>query len=127
MRALHAVLGWSIVVAFAVVWLWGMGASIVRRRPGPWFWRLVAFVQAVLLAQLLAGTILLILGGRASLLHYVYGILWPALLLALAHAVSRDTFPRFPLSFGHRPWVPFAVAAFFCFGLTLRALMTGGS
>ena len=127
MRPVHAVVGWSIVVAFAVVWLWGMGASILKRRPGPWFWRLVAFVQAALLLQLLAGTILLLGGGRASLLHYVYGILWPAVLLVLAHAASRDTFARMPMRFAHRPWVPFAIASFFCFGLTLRALMTGAA
>ena len=127
MRAVHAAVGWSIVIAFAVVWLWGTGASIVRRRPGPWFWRIVAFVQAALLAQLVAGIVLLLVGGRASLLHYVYGIVWPALLLVLAHATSRDTFARMPLRFAHRPWVPFAIASFFCFGLTLRALMTGSS
>jgi hypothetical protein len=28
-------------------------------------------------------------------------------------------------AFSHRPWAPFALAAFFSFGLTLRALMTG--
>jgi hypothetical protein len=28
-------------------------------------------------------------------------------------------------NFRDRPWIPFAFASFICFGLTLRALMTG--
>jgi hypothetical protein len=48
----------------------------------------------------------------------VYGAIFPALVLGVAHVLARD-------AFSHRPWAPFAMAAFFCFGLTLRALMTG--
>jgi hypothetical protein len=118
MRLFHTAVGWSIVGAFAVIWLWGMGALIFRRGPGRRYWWLIAFVQATLLIQGVAGVILLTLGGRASALHYVYGVIFPVLVLMVAHVLARE-------QFSHRPWLPFALAAFFCFGLTLRALMTG--
>jgi hypothetical protein len=117
-RLLHLAIGWGIVGAFGILWLWGLVAWILRRGPGRAFWWLVGAVQATLLVQALAGVILFIGGGRASLLHYVYGIVFPALVLAVAHVLARDAFT-------HRPWAPFALAAFFCCGLTLRALMTG--
>ncbi len=128
MRLIHIAVGWSIVIAFGVLWLWGLGAAILRRGPGRPFWWILAYVQVTLLLQFLAGTVLYFLGGRASLLHYVYGIFWPFVLLLLGHAMSRDQFADrswMPFRFAHRPWVPFAVIAFFCWGLTLRALMTG--
>jgi hypothetical protein len=66
----------------------------------------------------LVGVILLLIGGRATILHIVYGAVFPALVLGVAHVLARE-------AFAHRPWAPFAMASFFCFGLTLRALMTG--
>ena len=118
MRLLHTGVGWAIVVTFGLIWLWGMGALVFRRGPGRRFWWLVAFVQGILIVQAVAGVILLILGGRASALHYVYGVIFPVLVLTVAHVVARE-------QFAHRPWLPFALASFFCLGLTLRALMTG--
>jgi hypothetical protein len=117
-RLIHAGIGWAIVGAFGVIWLWGMGALISRRGPGRRYWWVLAFVQGSLLLQGLAGVILLLLGGRASALHYVYGVIFPILVLMVAHVLARE-------QFAHRPWLPFALGAFFCFGLTLRALMTG--
>jgi hypothetical protein len=38
-------------------------------------------------------------------------------VLVVAHVVARGM--------EREPWIPFAWAGFFCFGLTLRALMTG--
>ncbi len=118
MSLLHTAIGWAIVIAFALIWLWGMGALLFRRGPGRRYWWLVAFVQGTLLAQAAAGVILLLMGGRASSLHYVYGVVFPVLVLMVAHVLARE-------QFAHRPWLPFALASFFCFGLTLRALMTG--
>lgn len=118
MRPVHLAIGWGIVGAFGILWLWGLGTWILRRGPGRAFWWLVGAVQATLLVQALVGVVLLLAGGGASPLHYVYGIVFPVLVLAVAHVLARD-------AFAHRPWAPFALAAFFCFGLTLRALMTG--
>ncbi|MDQ4005490.1 MAG: hypothetical protein M3135_04195 [Actinomycetota bacterium] len=118
MRLIHVAIGWSVVVGFGLLWPWGLGALIVRRGPGRPFWWVLGFVQGTLLLQGLAGVILLILGGRASALHYVYGVIFPVLVLLVAHVLARE-------AFAPRPWLPFAAAAFFNFGLTLRALMTG--
>ena len=95
-----------------------MGSLLFRRGPGRRYWWLLAFVQGSLLVQGVAGVILLLLGGRAEPLHYVYGVIFPVLVLMVAHVLARE-------QFSHRPWLPFSLAAFFCFGLTLRALMTG--
>jgi len=117
-RFVHLAVGWGIVVGLGILWLWGLGTWILRRGPGRAFWWLVGFVQATLLAQAVVGVILLIAGARASVLHYVYGIVFPVLVFTVAHVLARD-------AFAHRPWAPFALASFFTFGLTLRALMTG--
>jgi hypothetical protein len=117
-RFVHLAVGWGIVVSLGILWLWGLGTWILRRGPGRAFWWLVGFVQATLLAQAVVGVILLIAGARASALHYVYGIVFPVLVFTVAHVLARD-------AFAHRPWAPFALASFFTFGLTLRALMTG--
>jgi hypothetical protein len=117
-RLLHLVIGWSIVGAFGTLWLWGLGTWIIRRGPGRYFWWVLAYVQATVLIQGLVGVILLVAGGRVPVLHYVYGVIFPVLVLLTAHVLARD-------AFSHRPWAPFALAAFFSFGLTLRALMTG--
>jgi hypothetical protein len=101
-----------------LLWLLGLGIWVLRRQPPRAFWWIVAFVQAGVLLQAVAGVVLLFLGGRAPALHYVYGVMFPVLVLLVAHVLARD-------AFAHRPWVPFALAAFFSFGLTLRALMTG--
>ena len=118
MNLVHAAIGWAIVASFGLIWLWGMGVLIVRKGPGRHFWRLLAFVQATVLLQGIAGIVLLLMGRRTESLHYVYGVVFPVLVLMVAHVVARE-------QFAHRPWLPFAMASFFCFGLTLRALMTG--
>jgi len=117
-RPVHLVVGWLIVGGFAALWLWGLGLWIFRRNAPRPFWVVVGFLQATLLVQALVGIVLLLTGGRASALHYVYGVVFPVLLLLVAHVLAREMF-------AHRPWAPFALAAFFVFGLTLRALQTG--
>ncbi|MDQ4059067.1 MAG: hypothetical protein M3124_08090 [Actinomycetota bacterium] len=118
MKLIHSVIGWAIVIGFGTLWLWGMGALVFRRVPGRRYWWLLAFLQGSVLIQALAGVVLLLLGGREDALHYVYGVIFPVLLLLVAHVLARE-------QFSHKPWLPFAVAAFFCLGLTLRALTTG--
>ena len=124
MRLVHQALGWAIVGGFGLLWLWSMGTwlavNVLRRSSGPArpFWWLLAILQVSLLAQAAAGVILLLLGGRAPWLHYVYGVVFPVLLLAVAHVLARE-------AFAHRPWLVFGWAAFFITGLTVRALATG--
>ena len=51
-------------------------------------------------------------------LHLVYGF-GPLVILGVGHALARDE------NFRERPWLPFALASFICFGLALRAIATG--
>jgi hypothetical protein len=118
LRAAHLFVGWFIVGAFGLLSLWGLATWIIRRGPGRAFWWLVAAVQVALIIQLVGGVTLLLLGGRRPLLHYAYGVLFPAMLLLGAHWAAREIVPE-------RPWAAFAVASFIVFGLTLRALTTG--
>lgn len=134
MSELHRVFGFVVVGVFTVGWVWGLGAWIARRSPGELFWKWVAVAQVVAGLQAVMGIVLLLIGKRvvaggalSDILHYVYGLL-PLLLFVLAHAVARAGNASM-LGFDERkkiaPWVPFAWVAFICFGLTLRALMTG--
>ena len=116
----HAVIGFAIVAGWFAMFLWGLIAFIVKREPNPWFWRLLAVLQVLLVVQLGAGLLLLALGNRAEgLLHYLYGVVFPAVVLVVGHVLGRG------MENEEDAWKVFAVAAFFIFGLTLRALTTG--
>jgi hypothetical protein len=51
----------------AVAWL--------RRKPSAWFWRVLRSGQAVVALEAALGGILLLMGRRATNLHYLYGAL----------------------------------------------------
>jgi hypothetical protein len=102
-----------------VLLLWGAGAFFTKREPNQWFWRLLGTLQAILILQIVVGLILLALGHSNGLLHYMYGSAFPAIVLVIANVLARG------LDDEADRWKVFAVAAFFVFGLTLRALMTG--
>jgi hypothetical protein len=130
--ALHRVVGFAVVAIFALGWIWGLAAAIVRRDPGDRYWTWLAVAQVVAGLQAVLGTTLLLLGRRVEaegalggLLHYVYGYL-PLLLFVVGHVVARAGNARaIGIDRPIRPWVPFAWVSFISFGLTLRALMTG--
>jgi hypothetical protein len=130
----HRIVGFAVVGVFAIGWLWGLGAWIVRRGPGAAYWVWLPVAQVVTGLQALLGIGLLLFGRRLNtggtlggVLHYVYGLL-PILLFVIAHVIARAGNASM-LGFSEErrvaPWVPFAWASFICFGLTLRALMTG--
>jgi hypothetical protein len=130
--ALHRVVGFAVVAIFALGWIWGLGARVLRRDPGDAFWTWLSVAQVVATLQAVLGTILLLVGRRVEaegalggLLHYVYGYL-PLLLFVVGHVVARAGSARaIGIDRPVRPWVPFAWVSFISFGLTLRALMTG--
>ena len=132
MSALHRIVGFAVVAIFALGWVWGLVARISRKGPGDPYWVWLAVAQVTAGLQAVLGTVLLILGRRVvapgalgGWLHYVYGYL-PLLLFVVAHVVARAGNARaIGLDRPVQPWVPFAWASFICFGLTLRALMTG--
>jgi energy-converting hydrogenase Eha subunit A len=119
MATIHEYIGFVIVSAFGVMFLWGLVAFIVKREPNEWWWRLLAALQVTLIVQLVAGLTLLALGHERPLLHYAYGAVFPAIILVGAHVIARG------LDDEADAWKVFAVAGFFLFGLTLRALTTG--
>jgi hypothetical protein len=95
-----------------------------NKAPGDRFWTLLAILQAVLGLQVVVGGVLYLLGHRATpssgpeWLHYAYGGLFPVVVLVGAHRFSRR----------HESiaWLVFGLAALVIFGLTFRALGTGG-
>ena len=126
MHAVHRVVGFAVVAVFAVGWIWGL-ATWIRRRPdpGPRFWVWLTVAQVVAGVQAVVGIVLLLLGDRPSTwLHYVYGF-GPFVILALAHVFAREGQKVKPGAEPFPAWPWFAGGAFICFGLTLRALMTG--
>jgi hypothetical protein len=124
MSQVHAVIGYAVVAVFTVGWVWGLVALIRRREPGGRFWTWLTVAQITAALQAAIGIALLLLGDRPTTwLHYVYG-LGPLLILAIAHAMSREI-QRQRADTRFAPWMLFAAASFICFGLSGRALMTG--
>jgi hypothetical protein len=125
MSGVHEAIGYGVVVVFAIGWLWPAGAAIIRRDPGGRYWVWLTVAQIVSAVQVVAGVILLAGGFRPTTwLHYVYGA-GPLLVLGVAHVVARDLQRGGPGRKPIRPATVFGFAAFICFGLTLRALLTG--
>lgn len=119
MSEVHRYVGFVVVGIFSIGWLFGLVLWVGKRQAGDWFWRWLVAAQVLAIAQALIGVVLLALGRRPTIwLHYVYGF-GPLVILGIAHALARDE------NFRARPWMPFALASFICFGLTLRAVMTG--
>src|SRR5512132_3378795 len=106
MARFHELEGFVIVTGWGVLFLFGIGLFITRRDANRVYWGLLTVLQVLLGIQLLAGLVLFAEGGRPAVLHYLYGAVFPALVLVAYH-------------------VFFTIGAFFVFGLTARALMTG--
>jgi|GEM_PF-393587 hypothetical protein len=116
----HASIGFVIVGGWFVLWGWGLVAAVSHREPNRVFWGILAGLQVLLGIQIVAGLTLLALGDRAdTFLHYLYGSAFPLIVLVIAHVLGRG------LENEEDTWKVFAIAAFFIFGLTLRALTTG--
>jgi hypothetical protein len=118
MARFHTLEGFAVVVGWGVLFLFGIGLFITRRDANRLYWGLLTVLQVLLGVQLLAGLVLLVMGGRQPLLHYLYGAVFPALVLAVCHVFTRGLEkPPYHLFF--------TIGSFFVFGLTARALMTG--
>jgi hypothetical protein len=118
MASFHRVVGFAVVTGWGLLFLFGIGLFITRRDANRLYWGLLGVLQVLLGLQLVAGLVLLVSGGRQPLLHYLYGAVFPALILGVCHLFSRGLEkPPYHLFF--------SIGAFFVFGLTARALMTG--
>jgi len=117
---IHAFVGFVIVGGWFVLLLWGLVSWWpMRREPNRWFWRLLGVLQGILVLQLLIGLTLWIKNPLPTFLHPLYGAVFPAIVLVVAHVLARG------MDIESDRWKVFVVASFFVFGLTLRALMTG--
>jgi hypothetical protein len=118
MARFHIIEGFVIVGGWGLLFLFGIGLFITRRDANRLYWSLLTALQVLLGVQLLAGLVLLFTGGRQPLLHYLYGAVFPALVLAVCHLFTRGLEkPPYHLFF--------TIGSFFVFGLTARALLTG--
>ena len=118
MARFHELEGFLIVTGWGVLFLFGIGLFITRRDANRAYWGLLTVLQVLLGIQLLAGLVLFAEGGRPAVLHYLYGAVFPALVLVVCHVFTRGLEkPPYHLFF--------TIGAFFVFGLTARALMTG--
>lgn len=119
---LHRYVAYSIPTGFALLFFVSIFTYLFNRDPGEWYWRLLAVLQVVLAIQVLAGGILFLAGNRPPGIsfagaHYVYGALFPLVVLMFSH--------RFAARHTNVAVAIFGVGAFLCFGLTMRALQTG--
>jgi hypothetical protein len=125
MPEVHKYVGFLVEAVFTVGWVWGLVALIRRRDPGQGFWTWLVIAQVIAGIQAAIGLVLLLLGYRPDTwLHYVYGF-GPIVVFLIAHQMAREVRAGEPGGRLSQPWVVFAAAAFICFGLAGRALMTG--
>ena len=118
MARFHTIEGFAIVAGWGVLFLFGVGLFLTRRDANRVYWGLLTVLQVLLGVQLLAGLVLLATGGRPPILHYLYGAVFPALVIGVCHVFTRGLEkPPYHLFF--------TIGSFFVFGLTARALMTG--
>jgi hypothetical protein len=118
MARFHILVGFAIVAGWGVLFLFGIGLFVTKRDANRLYWGLLTVLQVLLGVQLLVGLVLLAAGGRQPLLHYLYGAVFPALVIVVCHVFTRGLEkPPYHLFF--------TIGSFFVFGLTARALMTG--
>lgn len=122
MTTIHRFIAYGVPAGFLLLGLAAVLGLIRNKAPGGWFWSLVAIIQVVLGLEVVVGALLYAFGDRPlttgpEWLHYVYGGLFPAALLVLAHRLGKR--------FEDIPWVVFGVVSLVNFGLTFRALQTG--
>jgi hypothetical protein len=113
------VIGVGIIGAWVLVMLLALVLRLVRRDAEvAWFWRVVSAAQVLLGVQLLVGAYLFLRGGRPGpdtfthVFHPLYGFVFPAVVLAVAHRAAREGRAN--------PFTAFAVAGLVIAGLTLR-------
>jgi hypothetical protein len=143
MPEVHLVVGVAVIASNLLAAAWGAVAWL-RRVPSVAFWYLLRLSQALVVLQVLVGTVLLLLGFEPTDgLHYVYGLL-PLLVAFLAEgaragmadrelggmdfeSLPRERQRRLALAIVRNEMGVMTLSALVIFGLALRAgLMSGG-
>jgi hypothetical protein len=140
MTEVHLVTGVAVVAANLLAAIWG-GIAWLRREPSVAFWYLLRVAQALIVIQVLVGTVLLLLGREPQDgLHYVYGFL-PLLVAFLAEGarvgiaerelggMDFDALPRerkraIATAIARNEMGVMTLSALVIFGLALRAALT---
>lgn len=143
MESVHLITGVAVLATNLGAGLWG-AAAWIRQAPSEGFWYLLRVAQATVVAQVLFGAILLLLGREAGDgLHYLYGAL-PILVSMLAEGaragagarelegIDFDALPPdrqrlVALAIFRRETGIMAVSALVVFFLALRAAGTTGA
>jgi hypothetical protein len=117
-------LGFVIIGSWAVICGWALALRFLPYDETPTFWKAVSIAQILLLAQVLVGIVLLLLGkrpgtgdGETIAFHLSYGLVFPLITLVVGHKVARDG--------KYKPHSVFAVVGLIIFGLTARSWMVG--
>jgi hypothetical protein len=121
--AVHRYIGFALVTAFVVIVLWGVVLRLLGRDEAPRaYWGLQHYTENFLVLQSAIGVVFLLMGRRVVggdlvFLHYFYGSLFPLIAVVGGRiaAMRRE----------QHDYVGLAWGAFFAFGLSTRALMTG--
>jgi hypothetical protein len=92
MDTVHLVVGVLVIAANAVAGVWG-GLAWLRNEPAVGFWYALRFAQVAVVAQVMLGAILLLLGRAAADLHYLYGVL-PLAVSLTAEAIRSGAAER---------------------------------
>ncbi len=74
MKDVHIVVGILALALNLLAFLLG-GVAWLQRRPSRWFWRSLRTGQAAVALEAALGGVLLLMGDKASNLHYLYGAL----------------------------------------------------
>ncbi|HKJ56596.1 MAG TPA: hypothetical protein VJ978_11470 [Nitriliruptoraceae bacterium] len=123
MSLLHGWLGALLVTLFAVLGTWGLALRLMGRDEAPAaYWGVQHWTENLLLVQTVIGVVFLLIGRRVAgddlvFLHYFYGSLFPLIAIVGGRIAGMRR--------EERDYVGLAWGAFFAFGLTLRAFMTG--
>jgi hypothetical protein len=93
METVHLITGIVVLASNLAAGVWG-GAAWLQSRPAVGFWYALRFAQVAVVAQVMVGAILLLLGRQApDELHYLYGVL-PLAVSLLAESLRATAAGR---------------------------------
>ena len=118
MEAIHEYGFWAATLATGVVGVAGVAMAIRRREPARWFFMARSVAIGIMLAQVVAGTVLYVQGERpGNEMHVFYGIL-VAIVLAFVYIYRA--------ALAGRPALLYGLVLLFTMGLGLRAWSLAG-
>jgi hypothetical protein len=86
MIAVHIVIGSLAILFNLLAFLWG-AAAWYQRRASPRFWVLLRIGQGLVILEAVFGGVLILMGDKASSLHYIYGAV-PLFLAIIAEQLK---------------------------------------